>query len=479
VKADKFITLDIGAEGIRFALFVRHEGHSLELERQGYVLLEPVDGMAREAVVAKAVRRLMHDVPPACRRARISIEGQSVFFRSVKLPPVAPDKLEQTIRHEAVQNIPFPIDEVVWGSHVFDRSAAELEVLLVAAKAEIVDGLVHAVGANGLFVESVEAAPVALVNAVRCNYPNMEEPLLLVDVGPQSASLVFIDASRVFSRTLPVSAGALPQLLQEVGRSMAFHGQQGGRAPQRILLAGEGIDPDHFSERLGVPTECFNPLRMIRHDDSISDAGCLGVAVGLAAGKAEHAIGIELLPDALTQERNLQRRLPLWMACAGLVVLILALWIGGLNAITAAMQEESAMVHSRVKALEEVERELEPLEYRMAELRKHAAEYRAVVERRTFWIDALSELHAQLPEGMFLLDSEPLRNGSSISGMRVTVVSYLDKEEDGQDSVVLLRDKLRASSRFSTETQVSRRPTKRLFFRRFVLDVFFREPMPQ
>ncbi len=89
------------------------------------------------------------------------------------------------------------------------------------------------------------------------------------------------------------------------------------------------------------------------------------------------------------------------------------------------------------------------------------------------------ELESQLPEGMFLLESEPLRNGDARVGMRVTVLSYLDKEPKGEDAVVILRDSLRQSEYFSDETKVFKRPTKRLFARRFVLDLYFAEGQVQ
>ena len=43
-----------------------------------------------------------------------AIAAQSVFTRFVKLPSVEPDKVDQIIQFEAQQNVPFPIDEVVW-----------------------------------------------------------------------------------------------------------------------------------------------------------------------------------------------------------------------------------------------------------------------------------------------------------------------------------------------------------------------------
>ena len=68
--------------------------------------------------------------------------GFHVFSKFVKLPPVDTSKVTQIIRYEAQQNVPFPLDEVVWDYQILGTSAtSELEVLLVAVKSEIVEGL--------------------------------------------------------------------------------------------------------------------------------------------------------------------------------------------------------------------------------------------------------------------------------------------------------------------------------------------------
>ncbi|VGO21589.1 pilus assembly protein PilM [Pontiella sulfatireligans] len=483
MKADRFITLDINEEGIRLASFVRHGPGRLELSVHGYAAFASGSGsgMTHEAVVATTLKRLLDETGVRARKARIAVDGKSVFSRVVKLPPVAPEKQAQTIRHEAVQNIPFPIDEVVWDFHVFDPAAAELEVLLVAAKSGLAEGLVLATAANGLAVEAVGAAPAALANAVRCGYPELTEPLLLADFGAESTNLVFIDGPRMFFRTLSVAGSAMPRLLQEVERSIAFfRTQQNGSAPQRVLLSGGEGDPDEIGSRLGLPVEIFDPLRKIEHDGTVADSACFGVLAGLAMqDAAPTAVQLDLAPESLRRERIMRRRRPLQVACVAIAALTGLVWLAGWRQTAALAGQEAGELSACIKTLEKAERRLVPLEARMAELESRAAVYQEAVARRIFWLKALAELRERLPDGMFVVESEALRNGRSVSGMRITVASYLDKEPEGGDAVVVLRDSLRESTLFNDESRVFKRPTKRLFFRSFVLDLFFREPLSQ
>jgi Tfp pilus assembly PilM family ATPase len=60
------------------------------------------------------------------------------FSKFVKLPPVDTSKVTQIIQYEAQQNVPFPLEEVVWDYQILGAAATgELEVLLVAIKTDV------------------------------------------------------------------------------------------------------------------------------------------------------------------------------------------------------------------------------------------------------------------------------------------------------------------------------------------------------
>src|SRR5204863_389668 len=77
----------------------------------------PVDltgeGMGR-AQMPIALGEMMNELQIKRGRVNYAVSGQSVFARFVKLPSVGEEKIEKIISFEAQQNVPFPIDEVVW-----------------------------------------------------------------------------------------------------------------------------------------------------------------------------------------------------------------------------------------------------------------------------------------------------------------------------------------------------------------------------
>lgn len=440
MKAEHNLTLDIGTDGIRMAVVVSPASSLPRIIDSGFIAYDEHSQLPKEAVAAMALKQLLDEKKPAAKRASISIDGQSVFSRLVKLPMVGKDRVEQTIRHEAVQNIPFPIEDVVWDAHVIDPESDEPEVLLVAVKADLVEGLVHAVTAAGLGVEKMSVAPVALANALH-TFCNTSEPTLLIDSRPSSANLVLLDGQRAFFRAVPIIGNDEARRKQEIERSISFYtGQQGGNAPTQTLESLPNVERDY--------------------------AVCLGLA-------CSSLVDIDLIPSAIVLERDLKRRTPLWLASAIVLMLVLGVWIFSFESRVKALATQTALTQREVSTLRQIELELEPLEQRIDELYAVAEIYRTAAEYRTFWIEALSAVNQMLPDGMFLISSDPIDNG-----IRISVVSYLDREGEGKDSVKQFRDLLRSHDLFSDETSVHSRPSKMEFARVFVLDVFFEGVQP-
>ena len=111
------------------------------------------------ATTRRATRRSPPRLREMMRRAAAQAAGavnycvaaQSVFARFVKLPAVDEEKIERIIAFEAQQNVPFPIEEVVWDYQLVGSGADEqIQVVLVAIKSDLLEGINAAVEGVGL-----------------------------------------------------------------------------------------------------------------------------------------------------------------------------------------------------------------------------------------------------------------------------------------------------------------------------------------
>src|SRR5262249_36911648 len=211
----RLITLNLGSQTISLAEFrVAHGGLVLVDYRLREVPLDPETGQRRDAHVGleegAAVREMMHEMQiPRCP-VNYALPAQSVFARFVKLPPLVQEKLDKIVSFEAQQNVPFPLDEVVWDYQLVGGGLGEqIQVVLVAIKVDLLDQIDPAVEQTGLQTSIVDIAPMALYNAFRYSYPDMGDCSLLLDIGARTTNVLFIEPGRFFLRSIPLGGSAI------------------------------------------------------------------------------------------------------------------------------------------------------------------------------------------------------------------------------------------------------------------------------
>src|SRR5581483_9595162 len=183
--ASRIISLNLGSQTIGLAEFQSqpHGGLVLRQHRLREILTDASDEAMRYPQIAGALREMLADVGIKTGNVNYAVPAQSVFARFVKLPAVEEEKIERIIAFEAQQNVPFPIDEVVWDYQVVGGGLGEqVQVVLVAIKVDLLEAVNSSVEQTGLSTALVDVAPMALYNAFRYNYPGAEDCSLLVDI---------------------------------------------------------------------------------------------------------------------------------------------------------------------------------------------------------------------------------------------------------------------------------------------------------
>ena len=390
-EQQSIIALNIGSQRISMGVFApTKKGLVLKSYGATSILADPATEAARIPQVQLAIKELAKSLKVGSQKAAYALSGQSVFVRFVKLPPLESENMGELVKFEAQQNVPFPIDEVVWDWEKLETDGIEPEVVLVAIKADSLNDLNSVVAETGLGTQLVDCAPVALYNAFRHSYPSVEESILLLDIGAKTSNLIYADGKKFFTRSVTIGGSnltsaiakdynvsfaeaenskltsglvtlggghagqldegtatlgtvirnALTRLTAEVQRTNTlFRSQQGGNAPQKVLLAGGSANlpylREFLEEKLNLPVEIFNPLQRISVGKGVdvdtlgSEAHQLGEIVGLglrASGKAE--ISIDLVPDAVQAQRDISRRKPALITASALFLAGLAAWAG-------------------------------------------------------------------------------------------------------------------------------------------------------
>ena len=212
LNVKSFLAADFGAATLKLAEFEPNEAGGLRLKQYGFRSLGQ-DGLqegTREAALLAALHEMLASGGFQSRQINVCAPGFHVFSKFVKLPPVDTSKVTQIIQYEAQQNVPFPLEEVVWDYQILGAAATgELEVLLVAIKSDIVEGLFRASDAAGTKLSLVDVSPAALANAFRYNYGDLEGCSMLLDIGAKTSNLLFFDKDTVYARGINIGANSI------------------------------------------------------------------------------------------------------------------------------------------------------------------------------------------------------------------------------------------------------------------------------
>ncbi|MFP6896033.1 MAG: type IV pilus assembly protein PilM [Roseibacillus sp.] len=471
--AESTVALSIGSQRISMAVFDPAKDGGLILKSYGStsILADPAQEMVRLSQITLAVKELATGLKTLKEKVRYSMSGQSVFTRFVKLPPLNEDNIDELVKFEAQQHVPFPIDEVVWDWQLLDSSGPEKEVALVAIKAEALTEINETVSEAGLGTKEVDAAPMALYNAFRYNYPDVQESVLLMDIGAKATNLVYIEGNRLFTRSIAVGAAsittaiakeynvsfaeaetqkvtngvvslggshtdqldeasaqlatvirnALNRLPAEVARTNNYYrSQHEGNAPTKIYLAGGGANlpylPEFLEEKLRIPIELFNPLKKVSVSKAIDveqlgmEAHMIGELVGLALrGIGEAPINIDLVPDVVASERATAQRKPFLMAAAVILLAGLGVWAMHKSSLAATAWTKRTEMEAEKQKLQNPANKIDVLTRNQARLKEVGDSYADAQEMRAKWPAILNKVKDYFnDQDVWITDFEPV-----------------------------------------------------------------------
>ena len=457
LKTKSFLCLDFGASSLKAAEFEPAESGVLCLRQFGIRPLgfEGSQDVARERVLVKAIQEVIAERGLSAKDINACAPGFHVFSKFVKLPPVDSSKVTQIIQYEAQQNVPFPLDDVVWDYQILGTTpSGELEVLLVAIKTDIVEGLFRAAEASGLRIQLVDVSPAALCNAFRYNYGDLEGCTMLLDIGAKTSNLLFFEKGKVYSRGINIGANSITQdfaaesklkfaeaeqlkiaegfvslggayeepenphqaqiskiarqvmtrLHIQVNQTIQFYrGQQGGSPPERLFLAGGAsvmaYTAQFFAEKLNLPVEYFNPFRNVQIDPAInleelaSVAHSFGEVVGLGLRNvAQCPVELNLMPKSSLQRQQFNQKKPYFAAtlCSLVLVALASGWF--YSQMASLKQDAKTKISALVEPLKREESRLQAEERKRDQFKSEANQLGEWIAQRFFWSDVLGEL---------------------------------------------------------------------------------------
>jgi len=211
----------------------------------------------------------------------MSLSSSMAFARFATIPAVDAKSLRSMVEYEARQQIPFPIEEVEWDSHVLPPDdLGQCAIGIFAVTKDRLQELLSLYAENGLEPDVLTLSSVAVYNALQYDLQLDvgSQSVACLDIGTNTSDLIVMSGPRMWIRTFALGGSQFTQAIADAfssqnidysraeavkvqrnpnektlrGRTMAMRSvtaqlvEEVGRSRDFFLSANDGATLDHI-----------------------------------------------------------------------------------------------------------------------------------------------------------------------------------------------------------------------------------------
>lgn len=191
------------------------------------------NGFADKEKVGALIRNLLGTSGVTCREVTAGLGGRNVFSRELNMPKMEEKEMQEAIKWDIGQYVPFPPDTYYYDFAVLGPgdSEAEVKVLVVAAQQENVDYLRDVCSIADLNLQAVDFEALALKRTLASH-----ENIMIVDIGMEVCQVViYRDSYPVLARTIPIGGRQFTEIIMNVN-NLSFQEAEAFKLKKRDLL---------------------------------------------------------------------------------------------------------------------------------------------------------------------------------------------------------------------------------------------------
>jgi type IV pilus assembly protein PilM len=225
------IGLDIGSTSIKMVQLKPHRRRGqviYSLQSFGMKPLPPeaiVDGaLMNSTAIVQAIQELVSEMGLKNREVAIGVSGHSVIIKKISMPRMTQDELEESIQWEAEQYIPFDVKDVNIDTQILkpaqtpdQTETGQMDVLLVAAKKDMINDYTTVVSEAGLSPVVVDVDAFAVQNMFSTNYEAPDDgTVVLINAGAAVVNINIISRGvTVFTRDITIGGNQFTEEIQK------------------------------------------------------------------------------------------------------------------------------------------------------------------------------------------------------------------------------------------------------------------------
>ena len=273
-KSNAVWGIDIGQCSLKALRCTSGPGGGIVADKYDYIeypkILSQADADPEE-LVREAIEQFLSRNSVVGDKVAVSVAGQQGLSRFFKPPPAEARKLPDLVKYEVTQQIPFPIEDVIWdwqqlGGTVEDGRTIDAEVGIFAMKREAVYRALSPFNDADIEVDFVQLSPLAIFNVI-CNdiIDELPDPanfdpenpppsIVVISMGTDTTDLIVTNGIKLWLRNIPIGGSHFTKQLareMKLTQAKAEHLKRNARMaenPKEVFQAMRPVFNDLVNE---------------------------------------------------------------------------------------------------------------------------------------------------------------------------------------------------------------------------------------
>lgn len=384
------------------------------------------------------------------KKAAVSLPGRGILVRVITVPKVPLGKLRDILKFEIQQQIPFPIEVVAWSYQIIAESEKSFQVLLCAAKRDLINDYIAHLVPFDLVLETLDTDFFALYNIYRISpFYNPQECQAVLDIGAQTANLIINYQDKILMRSLTTTGDSISSTLMD-SQKIEFQDaekikiEQGMKFPAVASIVDslntelqnsvdywrftlKGPDLNHFficggtskmiglkeylEQKLRVSVSYLNVLDFCDvspdYQEFLADKGSeVVVACGIALKTLNKAvIDIDMLPVEILRMREFAENRPYIFLSTVMAILLTMTPLFFLQIEKTAYENYKMELDTSLKEYEQFKPQVEALQKNINDIKGKIGVIQNLFDKKVLWLSRIMEMASSLPSSRIYLNN--------------------------------------------------------------------------
>jgi len=240
------VGLDIGTSSVK-AVAIEKSSDGAKIVGYGIVPVPEgiiVDGnIADSTAMIEIVKELNNSIGVKASNYNIGISLQNVIVRFITVPQMKDEELEEAIKFEAEQYVPYALEDVSIGysklKEIEEEGIINFYILLVCSQKEIVQNYIRTMKGAGITANVLDVNSLAVLNSINTQISD-DEVIAIVDIGGGSTNISICTKGVLeFHRNISIAGNSITSVIQSVLKLDYDQAENIKKEEGKLVIEGE------------------------------------------------------------------------------------------------------------------------------------------------------------------------------------------------------------------------------------------------